>query len=183
MQLDNKTLPSMADESQFVGIFSDYVTHALASARLYPRLNKVRIIDAHGAWQNDLHRVGNNEPQLNEGLDHFKQCGHLAFWLRRMAPLVDAVDLTKNTADAAGYDISSHEQALRDLLFGYPNEYLAFDLGFQVCKFYEAHRDNPTERAKTISLSSEYYRTMCHFLKYKTVSPHAMFLIYKSLFI
>jgi hypothetical protein len=32
-------------------------------------------------------------------------------------------------------------------------------------------------------LSVDYYRTVCHFLKYKTVSPHGIFLLYKSLFL
>jgi hypothetical protein len=183
MLITAKTLPNMEDRDQFVEIYTGYVIDTLNAARLFPKFSIQRIVDAHGAWKNDLSRVGDNEPKLDDGLDHFKQCGHLAFWLRRMAPLVEAADLTENVGDAPGYPIGDDEQAFRNLLFGYANEYLAFDLGFQVCKYYELSKREPSERARTVSPTTDYYTIMCHYLKYKTVSPHAMFAIYKSIFL
>lgn len=185
MFITANTLPEMATANGFVANYTTFVIDAMKAARLYPRFSIQRLVEAQGAWQNDLSRVGAHEPNLEDGLDHFKQCGHLAFWIRRMSPLIEAADLTQNAADPPGYDVSEGEQEFRNLLFAYANEYLAFDLGFQICKYYESNKAGAPEasaRAKALVLDHDYYKTMCHFLKYKTVSPHAMFLIYKSLF-
>lgn len=183
MRIDRNTLKDMLVPSKFSGTYTGYVVETLGGARLFPKFAPLRVVEAHGAWKEDLTRVGDREPNLDDGLDHFKQSGHLAFWLRRMSPLVEAVDLTENVADAAGYPLTDTEKAFRDLLFGYANEYLAFDFGFQFCKFYEMNKPDGSQRAKAIRLPMDYYQSTCHFLKYKTVSPHAMYLIYKSLFV
>lgn len=141
------------------------------------------MIEAHGAWVNDLTRVGSYEPQLKDGLDHFKQCGHLAFWLRRLGPIIDADDTTLNLGDAEGYPLSDDEKAFRKLLLGYRNEYLAFDYAFQICLYYEIGQEGGSARASNLHLSREYYQTICQFMKFKNVSPHAMHLILKSLFL
>jgi hypothetical protein len=183
MDIKAGDLEAIEDEAVFVRFFVDYAQDVLHQARLYPRLSKPRVIEAHGAWLSDLKRVNDHEPQLGEGLDHFKRCGHLAFWVRRMGPVVEAIDTTRNIADAPGYDLSSDEKAFRDLLFGYCNEYLAFDLGFQFCRYYEIGKAGGSARANSLVLDENYIRTACHFLKYKQVSPHALFLLYKSLFL
>lgn len=169
-----------ADEGAFVNFYSTFSEEILQLARLYPRLSRPRIIEAHGAWTKDLERVGANENKLEEGLDHFKRAGHLAFWLRRMSPIVEFVDETSNIADGHEYTLDENELNFRDLLEGHANEYVAFDLGFQFCKFYEISLGN--ERAKSLALDEDYVRTTCHFMKYKQVSPHSLFMIYKSLF-
>jgi hypothetical protein len=129
-------------------------------------------------------RVGKNEPQLRlEGLDHFKQCGHLAFWLRRLSPIVEAHDMTLNLGDAEGYALTDDEREFRKLLLGYCNEYLAFDYAYQICKYYELGKEGGSERAASLIPVREYYVTACQFMKYKNVSPHALHLILKSLFL
>lgn len=182
MEISKDTLPSMATVDGFRSVFKAFCCEILGEARLYPSLSLIRVDEARGAWQNDLHRVRRNEPHLGEGLDHFKQCGHLTFWVRRMSPVAEAYDLTKNYADAEGLPLSSDENALRELLFAYCNEYVAFELGYQLCCFYEVNKSGGSARASSLQLSEDYYWTMCHFLKYKNVSPHALFLIYKNLF-
>lgn len=183
MHIEAGMLESIEEDGDvFMQVFSDYTVHVLHEARLFPKLSKLRVIEAHGAWRNDMHRVSGSEPELEEGLDHFKRCGHLTFWIRRMSPVVEAYDLTAGVADAPGMPITEDEQAFRDLLFGYCNEYLAFDFGFQFCRFYEMNKNGRSPRAEGLALDEDYIRTVCHFLKYKSVSPHAIFLIYKSLF-
>lgn len=183
MDIKAGDLEAIEDEATFCRFFIEFSQHVLGQARLYPKLSELRVIEAHGAWCSDLKRVNDHEPQLGEGLDHFKRCGHLAFWVRRMGPVVEAIDLTKSVADAEGYHLSADETAFRDLLFGYCNEYVAFDLGFQLCRYYEMAKKGGSQRASSIVLPEDYLRTACHFLKYKNVSPHALFLIYKSLFL
>jgi len=175
-------LEAIEDEATFVRFYADFATHVLWQARLFPKLSRPRVIEVHGAWMSDLKRVNENEPQLGDGLDHFKRCGHLAFWARRMSPVIEAIDVTKNYQDTHT-DLTTDEVAFRDLLFGYCNEYIAFELGFQFCRFYEIGKAPPSERAKHLVLSENYLKTTCHFLKYKQVSPHALYLIYKSLFV
>ncbi len=182
MDITEGTLSALRDRDQFITIYPRFVTDVLAEARLFPKFAAPRLVDAHGAWKEDLYRVGEREPRLDAGLDHFKQCGHLVFWLRRMSPLVETIDLTQNIADAPGLPLINAEIQFRELLFGYANEYLAFDFGFQICKYYETTKEEPSARAATLTPGTDYYTVMCHFLKYKTVSPHALFLIYKSLF-
>lgn len=182
MRIDKNTLPDLEKRDVFSGTYIGYVVETLGHARLFPKFAAQRVIEAHGAWLSDLRRVGDHEPQLDDGLDHFKRCGHLAFWIRRMSPMVEVIDLTENVADAPGHPVTDAENAFRDLLFGYANEYLAFDFGFQICKFYEMYKPGGSVRASNFTPSMEYIQGTCQFLKYKTVSPHAMFLIYKSLF-
>jgi hypothetical protein len=113
-------------------------------------------------------------------LDHFKRCGHLTYWVRRLGPVIDAHD-PFNTQDSYSAEATETELALRKKMFGFWNEYIAFELGFQFCKFYEVGQENAV-RGATFFPSIDYYDTMCQFLKFKNVSPHALFLIFKSLF-
>jgi hypothetical protein len=180
MRITRTTLDAIKDRDEFRDTFADYAEGVLGSVRFFPILSKPRIYEAHGAWINDLKRVQDREQHLIDGLDHFKQCGHLAFWLRRTTPVAELQDLDFGSSELP---LRPREKELRGILLGYHNEYLAFDLGYQLCKYYEVkHLDKPSERARDLVLSPDYYQTVCHFMKYKNVSPHALHLIYKSIF-
>ena len=109
--------------------------------------------------------------------DHFKQAAHLAYWLRRTAPIVkmNCPDLKGNFGNV---------DSAREIHFKYGNEYSAFTVGFDLCRFYEANKkgSNPDIYASDYSMNDDYITVMAHFLKTKNVSPHALYLIYKSLF-
>lgn len=181
MDFTDNTLPTMVGSVKgFRDVFHGYATAALWPAMLIPKLSTPRLEEAHGSWLNDLDRVGSNEPNLAKGLDHFKQAGHLAFWLRRLSPLIEAIDATDSLQDAGSYGLDKAGIAFRDLLKPYANEYLAFDLGYQIINYYEHARKD--RKAVTVKLNNDYYQTVCHFMKFKNVSPHALHLIYKSLF-
>lgn len=181
MQIDNSTLSDLIDpdKDKFVRVFSTYCDHALREAQLDPVLSKVRLYEIRGAWKNDLERVSANEPNLDQGLDHFKQCGHLAFWIRRFTPLIELQDPTKNLGDAEGYPLSEYAIKFRKLLAGYGNEFLAFDFGFQIVRFYQKGLGSPRG---DFTPTQDYVETVCHSLKYKAASPHSMHMLYKSLF-
>lgn len=169
------------DEQKFISFISEFTEKALAEAGLFPRLSLARLIEAKGAWKNDLHRVGGNEPKLENGLDHFKRAGHLAFWLRRALPIVEYVDTTQNLGDAEGYPLDEQQKKFRELIAAYGNEFIAFEIGYQFCKYYEVAAGS--ERASNLILGEDFIRTTCHFFKFKSVSPHAMFMVYKSIFL
>jgi len=180
MQITKDTLGTMVTRDGFKRVFSTYAMAVLGEARLYPRLSLPRICDAQSAWSSDLEHLHTREPHLGDGPDHFKQCGLLAFWLRRLSPVVEVVDLDFGNSELP---MTKDQLDFRELLFGYCNEYLAFDLGYQFCRFYEVEQvEKPSERARSLLPSLAYCKTICHFIKFKTVSPDAMHLIYRSLF-
>lgn len=183
MKLGASTLEDIEkDQKAFCNFFTEYALTTLERARLHPRLAPARLVDVHGAWCHDMKRVSNHEPHIEDGLDHFKRAAHLAFWVRRFDPVVEAVDLTKNLADAEGYGLTDAERDFRSLLYGYVNEYLAFDIAYQFCRYYESHKtENPADLSK-FNLDREYVVMVCNFLKYKSVSPHALTVVLKSLF-
>ena len=175
-----KPLDALKDVNAFDESFTGFAMTAVGPGRFFPRIAKARIYEAHGAWLTDLERVGKYEKNLSRGLDHFKQCGHLAYWLRRMSPVSELVDLDFGEDESPPTD---SEKRFRELLKAYSNEYLAFDFCYQICRYYETeNKERTSSRATEIALSHDYYQLMCHFMKYKHVSPHAMHLVYKSLF-
>lgn len=183
MKINASTLDSIeSDKKAFGNFFSEYAMDTMQGARLLPRIAPARLVDVHGAWCHDMGRVGDHEPLMEEGLDHFKRAAHLAFWIRRFDPVVEAIDLTLNLGDAEGYPLSKDEQDFRDLLYGYVNEYLAFDLAFQFCLYFESHRTENSVDLSGFKLDREYIVMVCNFLKYKSVSPHSLTVILKSLF-
>ncbi|SDO49114.1 hypothetical protein [Afipia sp. GAS231] len=180
MRITSMTLESIKDEDAFCREFTNFAMSVGSPARLFPQFSRPRLDEAHGSWLADLRRVKDHEKHLINGLDHFKQCGHLAFWIRRLSPIVEFTDLDFGESEMP---MLPKERALRELLTGYVNEYLAFDFGYQICKYYETkNKSNPSPRAPILALSPDYYQMTSHFMKFKNVSPHAMHLIYKSLF-
>jgi hypothetical protein len=169
-----------SSESTFAVFFEKYAESVFEEARLFPVISSPRIYDTWTCWCADLDRVLKHEPKIPDGLDHFKRAGHLAFWLRRMSPVVDAEDIRQMYSYQETPENIALQDDFRKLLYAYGNEYLAFDLGYQFCRFYEL--EDGSLRASTLTLDEEYLRTVCHYFKFKTVSPHGIFLIYKSLF-
>jgi hypothetical protein len=180
MQIKENVLSVITDREVFLSDYTAFAWWALDATRLVPVFSKPRIFEAHGAWLNDLSRLGNHEKNLSEGLDHFKHCGHLSFWLRRLSPIVEFQNVDFGESERP---MNEREKAFLELIKAYANEYVAFEYCFQICRYYEMkNKEHPSERAERLVLSPAYYQTVCHFLKYKSVSPHAMHLIYKSIF-
>jgi len=178
MEIDDQTLPSMADYDTLKKFFEAHVVEFTRPALLSPKFSQARLRDAHYAWRSDIKRLIAVEPNLKGGLDHFKQCAHLAYWLRRKSPIVDYVDWAAQVENLD--ELYPDEIARRDLLSKYGEEYLAFDFGLKICTYYELEKlEHPRSSAPALSIA--YITDVCHMLKFKHVSPHAMYLIYKSL--
>jgi hypothetical protein len=179
MQIDDKTLPSLKDFEVFKITFENYAAEVTRGALLKPVFSLPRLRDAHYAWLGDLKRLGETEDHLKDGPDHSKQCGHLAYWLRRQNPIVEYEDWHVSQEDPYIYP---DEEKKRDFITRYGSEFLAFDFGFQICSYYAQER---LDKSKTDMprISMEYLTNICHMLKFKHVSPHALYLIYESLFL
>jgi hypothetical protein len=180
MIIDSKTLPSMAVFADFKSNFEAHVKLEVARALLSPVLSLPRLHDAHYAWRDDMLRLEERETKLTEGPDHFKQCANLAYWLRRMSPIVEYHDLAALVEGTD--DLYPDEIERREILSKYGTEFLAFDFGFKICQYYELEKI-VTPKTSAPKLSKDYIIDVCHMMKFKHVSPHSMFLIYRSLFI
>lgn len=180
MYIDGATLPSLVDLNKFKETFSEYVKEIADRALLFPKICSMRLYTAHYAWRDDIRRVGDREENLTQGLDHFKQCGHLTYWIRRTSPVIEYID--RATLFESADDLYEDENALRELLSNYGNEYFALDFGLMICRYYEEERLDKQKDKISLSISTDFLIDICHMLKFKNVSPHAIYLIYKSLF-
>ncbi len=172
------------DYGQFKVFFHAYSWHvAFSGAKFVPAISGRRLRDAHTFWINDLKRLALSFKDTGRTPDYYKQAAHLAYWLRRQNPVTSYRD-GFNPQDGGSDGPTVHESEVRELLRKYGGEFLAFDLGFQICDFYERMNltNGKTEPPPAFKLDRDYINTMVYFLKTKNVSPHALFLVYKALF-
>ena len=163
------------DEAAFYHFVCSQYRRQLRRSGLTPNFTQTRLFQAHEAWVHDIGRMSDTIGDGENTPDHFKQCGFLAYWLRRFAPV--------HTCEAKCGDASlpRPEKQYRDFLLKYWVEYLAFDLGVRICQFFEKYKEGGRDAPPR--MTPEYFETVCYFMKYKHVSPHGLTLIYKSLFI
>lgn len=161
--------------------FTEYVTGFYYSecvgTGMKLELSPAAFTEAWDQFQTDLRRVSKFE--LNGGIpDHFKQMGHLAYWLRRSRPVL-------SVAPDPSFPLAGTDDELKmglkfqELLMRYPNECLAFALSYKIGLKHVCKLSIPPSE---FALSYDYLNTICQFLWNKNVSPHALFLIFKSLF-
>jgi hypothetical protein len=151
-------------------IFRTYQEIArLNGCEMQPSARRLR--EARELWLNELSNMkitGGGEP------DHFKQAGFLTYWLRRRL----VISITREGANFTG---SSQQIQFLER----PNEICSFILGFRICLFFQANRKSGEERRQylsSIELQSEFVKDAGILLYEKQLSPHAMYLIYRSLF-
>ncbi|MBF0346392.1 MAG: hypothetical protein HQL81_01880 [Magnetococcales bacterium] len=152
----------------YIEKFSVFITHSVGYK---PSLSRQYLEDARRAWIDDISRVSDRE-MSGEELDHFKHASHLCFWLRRMGPILEVLQIDPGIPP----DTVGDKGKELELILKYRNEYLAFQVGLFMCGDFEADDKHP-------KIDHDYLLTFCHFMRYKHVSPHAIFLIYKSLFV
>ena len=138
----------------------------------------MRLPHAHFFWTKDIERVarevGPPDPSAAKEPDIFKRCGFLSFWLRRTAPFIYAEPVQ-------AIHFTSQEKAWQELFAKFPNEMFSFDLPFRLAAMnYGAQKGDIAIALGKIGYP--YLHDICHYLKTKPVSPHALYLIYKSLF-
>jgi len=172
-----------ADYQAFKSEFDNYIgSICWDGCRLQAKVLPRKLMEVYEFWKQDLARVEGAEPNLVDGMDHFKICGHLAYWMRRIGPIFEFSDFS-SPVDGDEGRLRPQQEDLKDLLYVYSTEYLAFDWAFQICTIYEQERgDRASNRSLELRLSEDYIKTACHFMKCKHVSPHALALVLKSLF-
>jgi hypothetical protein len=135
--------------------------------------SRLRSGDAQALWLRDVDRldVKGNDP------NHFKRAGFLVYWLRRRVIIERCETLAFSTS----------QQEIQKDLYTNVNELVAFLIGFQLCAYF-ALKDkidesaDITEQISRLRLPVAYISDITTLLKSKNVSPHALYLIYASLF-
>jgi hypothetical protein len=159
----------------FIKSIATYYQAEYERLRMSIRVSERRLRDAYGLWMDDMARVKFMELRGRSEPDHFKRAAHLAYWLRRCSPVIEVNE--ELTHDFKNVD------KLREFYFRYGNEFIAFDIGYQLCLYFEVNKDGAEYSLTDYKLTSEYIHIISHFFKTKSVSPHALFLIYTSLFL
>lgn len=139
--------------------------------------NPRNILDAYFELTQELKRLDFVEPNL-ERPDHLKCAAYLIHWLRRSSPVTNFVyegDLDPNI----------------EFMLKYGREYLAFDIGYRAAQIYERKVSGRDLPEKSFSLHSslidvkdnDFIETVAHVLKSKMISPSAILLILKAIFL
>lgn len=152
-----------------------------------------RLGEAFDFWREDNTRTLSEGIETSVNLDHFKHASFVAFWLRRMIPINQTVVVSEY--QAVPQKKNATEQQKFFLRCG--NELCAFLIGFQICLFYEFgtkfEGDNVVDLVGQLQ-GTRLRKLQQHFLppamvadfvmilKHKNMSPHALYLLYKSLF-
>lgn len=179
-ELDNPLIQIKEDRALFNKVIESHVDFLLRPYQLCATVHEARLNEAHHYWVCDINRIGQND--FAGGVpDHFKQAGHLCYWVRRTRPVTDIEVIVKSTkTDLSPNDAYKEEY---DLFFNYINEYLGLDLGFHTVLFYHLYdKKNPRHASRGMLPSWDFIECTSHFMNSKNVSPHALFLIYKALF-
>lgn len=138
-----------------------------------------RTLEAFDGWNRDTERTLSemNSHHGSQGLDHYKQAGFLAYWLRRR-DVLEEITAMQNPIPGIARDYIS---PLQETFIDFGNEIGSFLFGFHYCLRYEYGRRISDLRA--CQLPEDYILAMAVMLKQKNVSPHALYLVYKSLFL
>ncbi|MGO7532770.1 hypothetical protein [Rhizobium leguminosarum] len=147
-----------------------------------PFWDKGKAQDAYFQWMQDLERIAHVEEKVTKP-DHLKCAAHLIYWLRRSSPV--------NEFAHEAVDLNAPDNERIVFMLKYGREYLAFDLGYRAAQLYETRLGDrqlpPNAFAPRSALgdvpANDFVETMVHVLKLKNVSPHAIFLVLKAIFL
>lgn len=162
------------------GGFSGVVTKHLAyltdglgvEVELCPR----RLRSAHGLWLDDLNNSSKRDMKGGM-LDEFKHAGYLSFWLRRATPIIHIRPKKEALAK-----LNEKDRYYLHFLLRFGNEHLAFTLGYEICLYFVCNRASRPLDPSAFAYDADFVHDIHSTLKRKNMSPHAMNLIYRSLF-
>lgn len=160
------------DEEEFCRFVGTFFAAMSKVANLKPEFSPLFAHEAWEAYCGDVDRMQISMPNGKQP-DHFKRCGCLAYWLRRNSPVI------RWHEDPPSIARESPLKEWRTLFEKCGNAFLAFALGYHICHYYEAQKGNAPRRKPDL----DYLEDMCYVMKRKNLSPHAMGMVYRSLFL
>lgn len=165
------------DSEVFCERITQHYTYLFAKGGYMPIIQEKHLYDAWDAFCHDKnHAADSLHPESKGKPDHFKLSGILAYWLRRSTPVCGLRNLNL---------VHQKYPIFQELLKKYPSELSAFDMGLFICSRFETERvDNSSSYVPAIEANNfDYYRDICFLLKRKSLSPHSLGMIYRSLFV
>ena len=167
----------LKDKKKFGKFVCAEFTNDAKYAAVVPRYSDDLMLHAYQSYLRDIKRLGNN---MDPNPNHFEICGYLAYWLCRNSPVVS----WNKGDDVSRYEMNQDMIKAQDLIFESGRSFHAFMIGYRICWFFERHKEEVLSQAKSLpELNEDYIRAICHVMQYKDISPHAMGLIYRSLFL
>tara|TARA_R110002073_G_scaffold267275_1_gene430613 strand:- start:303 stop:851 length:549 start_codon:yes stop_codon:yes gene_type:complete len=175
-ELHGNIFVDLADLDSFKVTIMDVYAKGVERAGFKLKFDEFKLDYVHRVWLEDLERL---QEQVNGPPCAFKRAGFLAFWLRRECPVTIWDDSAQQPDKMSKADLYGAA-----FLRMYGAEWLAFKLGYEICLHVESSIEGGQYDAGSLdNLTTAYIDDMVEFLKRKSVSPHAMYLIYKSLFL
>ena len=152
----------------FYEVISDEIDQIASHFGCQAELSEIKLLEAQSYWLHDLEGLRVSE---SEEPDHFKHAGWLCHWLRKKS-VISRLTIFQ-------------EERLTDVFADHFNEYTAFAIGLKMVIFYECCERGISDAAIVRSARSvavpNLIRDVAVYLSHKNVSPHAIYLIYKSL--
>jgi len=160
----------------FKGLVEKHLNYLVDGVGLTAELCPLRLKSAHKQWLEDL-KVAPARDLDGGSPDQYKHAGYLAFWLRRSTPII-RLDIP----DSVSSSLSPADKYYVDFLHQFGNEHLAFMIGYEICLFFACYRSGMPLEPAAFSYDSNFAHDVCSTLKRKNMSPHALSLIYRALF-
>lgn len=174
-KIKSDVFDKIKDDAGFGHLITSEFDQDSCHAFLQPQYSADLLHDAYQSYLWDAKRLKENMPNSCSP-DHFKLSGYLAYWLRRNSPIVGWKNINK-----ADEQITEGAKRFREFIFEYGRVYYPFLLGYRICWFFEYNKKDMDLRLPQ-PVTQDYINTVCYLMKYKSVSPHSLGLIYRSLF-
>lgn len=158
----------LSEQAAFWSIISEQYDEIASTFGCEVELSSIKLLEAQKYWIHDLEHIAVDE---SEEPDHFKHAGWLCHWLRKKMP--------------ASKIIIHDETKLTNTFEEYYSEVIAFTIGFRLVLFHECCARGYDDSMIVNTLNNYSTLSPLHdflvYLSHKNVSPHAIYLIYKSL--
>ncbi len=178
MAIDGEFFKRIKDKDTFINeVFSEFCG-ACEEVNLTFHWNRGKALEAFFLWEKDVALIPLRDEEIEEPC-HLKHAAFLIYWLRRCSPVNEFV-----------YEAADFDENI-EFMLKYGREFLAFDIGYRAAQVYERGingRDLP-EHAFSLSSfdtsidSNDFIMTVTQVLKTKNVSPHAIYLVLKAVFL
>lgn len=170
-------------------------TNCALLVRLYGcsiKLSSRKLKNFHDLYKNERQRgLDKGSPEGMVELDHLKDAAYFCFWFRRSSPIGQVHFLSTLGERNSWPDGIAPADAARDLFSRYADELCAFLLSFHIVAYFEYVVIRKEKRIPKLFITGtaeanavyDHLQEICSMLKHKNMSPQAIYLMLKFLFI
>lgn len=192
MQDKNNPNINKISVEEFVNFIQNFYLKEAGECGFNIEIGELKIKESYALWQEDVDRVLSHAIQNSDSLCEYKHAGFISYWLRRRQIITNInIDSSEHSKTIS---LEEHFESLPNSMKTYAqfyNELSAFRLGLRISFHYfiiklkdigsskeeiESKINIIAKRVKEIEVD------MSVFLKQKNISPHALYLIYKTIF-